>query len=89
VTSPHAPLPIDRLLAHRTIGDLPRPELEWLLARGEFRHYALGAVLNAKMTPATAMVVLLEGHVTIRVNRGTGAHKFVEWRAGEVTGALP
>jgi signal transduction histidine kinase len=63
--------------------------LEWLLARGEFRHYALGAVLNAKMTPATAMVVLLEGHVTIRVNRGTGAHKIVEWRAGDVTGALP
>ncbi len=81
--------PLDRLLAHRTIGGAPQGELEWLLARGEFRNYAAGEVMNGKDTWAERMVVLLSGRVTIRVNRGTGAHKIVEWRTGDVTGALP
>jgi signal transduction histidine kinase len=32
---------------------------------------------------------VLEGHLTIHVDRGAGMHKVAEWRAGDVSGILP
>jgi signal transduction histidine kinase len=35
------------------------------------------------------MIILLEGHIVIRADRGAGAHKIFEWRAGDVGGRMP
>lgn len=80
---------LDRLRAHRTLGDLPLPELEWLVAHGEMRLAPVGTVVAEKMVPAPGMYIIFRGRVVIRVDRGAGEHKLVEWGAGEVTGALP
>ena len=32
---------------------------------------------------------MLSGRIAIFVDRGAGPHKFMEWRAGDVTGLLP
>ena len=80
---------IDQLAAHKTLGAAPREELAWLVAHGELRHLNAGDVLSPKGAPVQGLFVVLSGHVVIFVDRGTGRHKAMEWRAGDVTGMLP
>ena len=80
---------VDRLAAHRTIGNAPRHELEWLAAHGELRRYEVGEVPQAKGTHAEHMVVQLSGHVSTYVDRPTGRRFLLETRGGDVTAVLP
>ncbi len=87
-----APVPadlIDQLTRHRTLGAAPREELAWLATHGTFRELAAGEVLSAKAAPVDGMAIVLSGHIAISVNRGSGLHKMMEWREGDVTGLLP
>ncbi len=80
---------IDRLLAHRTLGQVPRPQLEWLATVGELRYLAAGEILVAAGQPVGGMWIMLDGHTSIRVDRGTGANIVMEWHGGDVSGVLP
>jgi signal transduction histidine kinase len=80
---------VDRLVAHRTVGQAPREELAWLAAHGEVRHLVAGDVVSAKSTPVEGFFVLLSGRVALFVDRGAGPQKAIEWRAGDVSGLLP
>ncbi|HEY1804568.1 MAG TPA: ATP-binding protein [Terracidiphilus sp.] len=80
---------IDRLAEHKTLGSAPREELAWLAAHGTLRHLAAGEVLSHKGTPVDGLYVVLSGHVSLSVDRGSGPQKMIEWRTGEVSGLLP
>jgi signal transduction histidine kinase len=86
VTSPDL---VDRLAAHRTIGRAPRAELEWLAARGTLRRLEPGDILTPKGGPVAGMFIILSGTLSIFVDRGSGLHKLLEWRGGDVAGVLP
>lgn len=80
---------LDRLLEHKTLGTAPREELAWLAAHGSLRTLAAGEVLSHKGLPVEGLFVVLSGHVTLSVDRGSGLQKMIEWRAGDVSGILP
>jgi len=80
---------VDRLAAHKTLGGVPRAELEWLAAHGSIRRYEVGGVIVPPGEDVTEMVIMLEGHAAIYIDRGSGRRKFMEWRGGDVTGMLP
>lgn len=80
---------IDRLTQHRTLGRAPRAQLEWLAAHGTRRHYHTGQPVVTEGEPISDLWVILAGRVSIRVNRGAGPRKVMEWRAGDVGGMLP
>jgi signal transduction histidine kinase len=80
---------VDRLAAHQTVGAAPREELEWLAAHGFLWHLDEGAVVVAAGTPVKGLWIVLTGCLAIFVDRGAGRHKVMEWRAGDVSGALP
>jgi len=80
---------IDRLLAHRTVGEVPREQLVWLASVGVEQILEPGEILTASPAPVKAFYVVLEGHLSIRVNRGAGPHVVMEWHGGDVTGILP
>lgn len=80
---------VDRLAEHRTLGAVPREELEWLAAHGSLLHLTAGDVLSAKGARVERMYVVLSGRIAIFVERGGGSHKLLEWRGGDVTGLLP
>ena len=80
---------VARLTAHKTLGSSPREELEWLATHGQFRRYDAGDVVVSKTQRVTDMVVLLNGHAAIHVDRGNGRRKVMEWVGGDVTGNLP
>lgn len=78
-----------RLAQHRSLGNAPAPEHAWLTAHGTLRKYAVGAVVTAKGAQATHLLVVLVGHLVLRMDRGAGSHKIFEWRAGDVGGVMP
>jgi signal transduction histidine kinase len=80
---------IERLREHKTLGTAPREELAWLAAHGTLRNLRACEVLTAKGLPVEGLYVLLSGHVTLCVDRGSGPQKVIEWRGGDVSGILP
>jgi signal transduction histidine kinase len=80
---------VERLAGHRTLGSLPRPELEWLAEHGEQRSLPVGAILSVAGTPIDHLWIVLAGRLDIRVHRGPGWRRVMEWRAGDVSGVLP
>lgn len=80
---------VDRLSAHRALANVPRPELEWLVARGTIRHYASGEYVTRKGNPLDELLIVLQGHWAIHVDRELGPRKAMEWGQGDITGVLP
>jgi signal transduction histidine kinase len=78
-----------RLAAHRSVGSAPPEEHRWLVAHGTLHTYPGGTVVTAKGASAEHLLILLDGSVVIRGNRGAGSHKIFEWRAGAVGGRMP
>lgn len=80
---------IDRLAEHRTLGAVPRAELEWLVAHGCIRMLNTGDLLSRKGHPVEGLYIVLSGHLALFADRGAGPTKIIEWRGGDVTGMLP
>lgn len=80
---------VERLIAHRTVGSAPREQLEWLAAHGELRTVPVGEALARANEPILGMWVIFSGRVSIRVDRGAGPRKVMEWSGGDVSGLLP
>jgi signal transduction histidine kinase len=80
---------IDRLAEHKMLGTAPREELAWLAAHGTLRPLETGEVLSHKGKTVDGMYIILSGHVSLSVDRGSGPQKAIEWRTGEVSGMLP
>jgi signal transduction histidine kinase len=80
---------LTRLAKHRALGHAPPSEHAWLVAHGTRVVYEAGETVTRQGEQALHMIILLEGHVVIRADRGAGAHKVFEWRGGDVGGAMP
>ena len=78
-----------RLTAHRTLGSLPRAELEWLVAHGRLEHYDAGTYVARKGEPVEGLHIILEGRISHYMDQGGSRRRVIEWRAGDVTGKLP
>jgi signal transduction histidine kinase len=78
-----------RLAEHRVLGDAPFTEHEWLVDHGHTEHYPAGHVVVAKGQQQPQMMIVFQGHVVIRSDRGAGGHKIFEWRGGDVGGRMP
>lgn len=80
---------LTRLAQHQALGSAPSNEHEWLVRHGTLRSYEIGGVVTFKGEPAMNLLIVLTGHLVIRVDRGAGSHKIFEYRAGQVGGVMP
>lgn len=80
---------IDRLAAHRTLATVPRDQLAWLAGVGHERTIEPGEILTSSAGPVRGLYIVLDGHLSIRVDRGAGPRTVMEWHSGDVTGILP
>jgi len=80
---------IERLAEHRLLAGVPHAELEWLAAHGTLHVFEAGAIVSSVSKPLESLWIILNGHVAIRVDRGSGPRTVMEWRSGDVSGLLP
>jgi len=80
---------VERLSTHRTLGSAPPDQIAWIATHGILRRLNVGEVLTSKEGPVEGLHVVLDGHLAIYVDRGTGRRKIMEWRGGDVTGLMP
>jgi len=80
---------VERLAAHRTLAAAPRAELAWVASHGQLIEFPAGHTLFRTGEPIVELYVVLAGRFSIRVHRGSGWRKVMEWRSGDVSGLLP
>src|SRR6185436_15863385 len=80
---------VDRLASHRTLSSVPREELEWLARNGYERIIGRDEVITVRGGAVPGFYVVLDGHLSIRLDTGMGLRTVMEWRGGDVTGMLP
>jgi signal transduction histidine kinase len=80
---------LDRLTRHRILGSIPSEQVTWVAKHGRLRHLNPGDVLTSKDTRVEGLHIVLDGHLSIYVDRGAGRRKVMEWRGGDVTGLMP
>ena len=83
-----APL-INRLAAHRTLASVPRDQITWLAENGYEQRVEPGERLATSGGRLPGLMVVLDGHLSIRIDSGSGPRVVMEWRGGDVTGMLP
>jgi signal transduction histidine kinase len=80
---------VDRLAKLPNLAEIPRGELEWLAAHGNLELRPAGRVVGPKGQRIESLWIILSGHISVRVDRGVGPRRVIDWRTGEVTGMLP
>jgi signal transduction histidine kinase len=80
---------LERLKRHRLLSTIPPEQILWVAQHGVPRHLSPGDVLTSKETPVEGLHVVLDGHLSIHVDRGAGRRKIMEWRGGDVSGLMP
>jgi signal transduction histidine kinase len=80
---------VDRLAALPNLAEIPRQELEWLVANGEFERREAGKVMTPPGNRVEHLWIILSGHYSVWVDRGVGPRRVIAWRTGDVTGILP
>lgn len=80
---------LDRLSRHEVMSTVPKKEIAWVAEHGKLRHLDTGDVLTSKNGPVEGVHVVLDGHLSIHVDRGAGRRKIMKWRGGDVTGLMP
>jgi signal transduction histidine kinase len=80
---------VDRLAALSSLSNIPREELEWLVAHGDLEMREVGSMVAPKGQPIEKLWIVLSGHIAIHVDRGAGPRRVMEWRTGDVSGMLP
>ena len=83
-----SPTLLERLAAHRTLGAVPREQLEWLAAHGYEHTLEPGEILPP--APGRWRVCTLPWRSSARSRRQRGRPRIVmEWHGGDVTGVPP
>jgi signal transduction histidine kinase len=80
---------VTRLKALSAFGKIPVEELEWLTSHGQRAEGKAGTIAAPKGKRIENLWIVLSGHIAIRVDRGAGLHRVMEWLTGDVGGMLP
>jgi signal transduction histidine kinase len=73
----------------QVFSDLPQDDLLWFVSRCEEHRAAVGEIIMREGDPANWMMVILEGEMRARSERGNADGPVFTVRGGEVTGLLP
>ena len=80
---------VDRLATFPLFANVPREELEWLVARGDVRPYGADTILLNVGAAIDEMFVVLAGRAALYMNKGGVWRRVTESGPGKVHGAVP
>lgn len=80
---------VDRMADLPSLAEIPRGELEWIVAHGNLELRDAGKVMAPRGKRIENLWIILTGKISVHVDRGVGPRRVIEWRSGDVTGMLP
>ncbi|HET9385598.1 MAG TPA: ATP-binding protein [Gemmatimonadales bacterium] len=80
---------VERLAALPTLADIPRSQLEWLVAHGTFLRFETGDIMFQRGTVVPGPYVVLCGRFAVHVERDGVVQRVREWKTGDISGRLP
>jgi signal transduction histidine kinase len=80
---------VRKLRKVRVFEDLPDDDLAWFISQCQERHASPGDIIVREGDPPEFMMVMLEGEMRARAERGSPDGPVFTVQAGEVTGMLP
>jgi signal transduction histidine kinase len=80
---------VERLAGLKLLKNVPRAELEWLVAHGKVTHYEAGKVFRPNDEELPGLTILLTGSIAIHVDRMGVQRRVMQWHGGDLTGVLP
>jgi signal transduction histidine kinase len=80
---------VERLAALPTLADIPRAQLEWLVAHGDVLRFEAGDIMFHKGGVLPGPYVVLCGRAAVHVERDGVVQRVREWKAGDLSGRLP
>jgi len=80
---------IDRLAALPALSDIPREQLQWLLAHGEVRRVEDGVTVRADDRDAVGLCVVISGRFSVRTDQHGVEREVREVLPGQISGHLP
>jgi signal transduction histidine kinase len=78
-----------RLREHGSLKGVPARELEWIVAHGRLKSFAVGEAMLTPDLRVDEMYFVLAGQFAMYMDRGAGPRRTEVRRAGDVTGLLP
>jgi signal transduction histidine kinase len=79
----------DQLRRIRVLADLADEQLDWLVEHGQFQDLAPGEISTVEGSPADRMIMVVEGEIHARREKGPADGQLRIIRAGDVSGMLP
>src|SRR5437764_13120512 len=93
MTAPAEQSRIDALVAELRkvppFADQTQDDLQWFVSQSEEQRTAVGEIAANEGAPADTMLVILEGELRARSEKGPADGPVYTARAGDVTGVLP
>lgn len=80
---------VDLLATHRTIGEAPRVELNWIATHGTCRHLQAGEVVSRATDVVNELYIILSGRLAHIRFLGTGYRRVINFQGGDIGGLLP
>jgi signal transduction histidine kinase len=80
---------VERLAALPALTSVPRGQLEWLVANGQYFRFESGQEIRADTTSGVGLYVTISGRFSIRVDQGGVEREVREVTEGRPTGFLP
>lgn len=71
------------------LGGAPESELLWLIDHGTYRSIVRGEDLLSPGSEVAELAIVFTGKFAVFVDRGAGPKRVMQWRTGDVAGALP
>ncbi|MCB0661288.1 MAG: GHKL domain-containing protein [Saprospiraceae bacterium] len=80
---------VDRLSKFETFKEAERDALQWLVERSTYQLYEPGEHLFFPKSPATKMIIIMEGELVIRFPQKNELREVGTFEAEDITGLLP
>lgn len=80
---------VNRITSFPVLQDVPRPQIEWIVRRGELIEITAGDQIFKRGDSIDRLLIMIDGVFSMKIQQGGQYKELARIETGELTGALP
>lgn len=80
---------VNRIASFPVLQDVPRPQIEWIVRRGELIEITAGDQIFKRGDSIDRLLIMIDGVFSMKIQQGGQYKELARIETGELTGALP